>query len=249
MMSWSCVVSYLPISKSRPRWKAQGREQQQPGGWPSLEGWSGVLLALQSVSGEHTTGKYTQSSRGTKSKFLLYNSVHTVNKLHNFKTLLPSRRCCRRSSGLLVDQWTIQTTASDHNGAQSSAAAEALWWSYGHPGRHPVDRSGSANSPSDGKLYPEATAYRRSPRVYHQRAPGTGALCGLVSEEKSESPRWMWTVFMKQERLFIAYDEMDQTSAQATVVNKRLALYCDSKQPCNRFNLLLEVYLKKWFIH
>ena len=36
------------------------------------------------------------------------------------------RWCCWGPLGLLDDQWTIQTTASGVNGAQSSAAEEAV---------------------------------------------------------------------------------------------------------------------------
>ena len=54
----------------------------------------------------------------------MYNSVRPINTVA--LTLLPCRRCCRRPSGLLADQWTVQTAASDHNGAHSPAAAEAL---------------------------------------------------------------------------------------------------------------------------
>lgn len=38
----------------------------------------------------------------------------------------PCRWCCWGPLGLLADQWTIQTTASGVNGAQSSAAEEAV---------------------------------------------------------------------------------------------------------------------------
>lgn len=52
--------------------------------------------------------------------------INAVDKFHKFDTFLSCRRRCRRPPGLLADERTVQTPASDHNGAQSSAAAEAL---------------------------------------------------------------------------------------------------------------------------
>lgn len=58
-----------------------------------------------------------------KKKSLVVNRTNGVERLIS---LPPCRRRCRRPSGLLDDQRNLQTAASDHHGAQSAAAAEAL---------------------------------------------------------------------------------------------------------------------------
>lgn len=98
-----------------------------------------------------------------------------------FEILIFCRRGCWRPSGLLADQWSIQTTSTDHNGAQPSGKAEALWWSHGNPGRHSVDWFGSADCSSHGQRNSEAAAYGCSSWIHHQGAPGRGALCWLVA--------------------------------------------------------------------
>lgn len=87
----------------------------------------------------------------------------------------------RRPSGLLANQWNIQAAASNHHGAHSSAATEALQRPHGHHGRHPMDRSSSTDCPRDGQRYLEAAAYWSTPGVRYKGAPGKSAICGLKS--------------------------------------------------------------------
>lgn len=165
--------------------KGSGKGAAAAGGLAFAGGLVGGPLGI-------AVGKWSSSSNSYKYIFYHINSLiaKLVTGITVLETLIICRRCCRRPFGMLADQRTVQTTASDHHGAQSSAAAEALWWSHGDPGRHSVDRCSPANYYGDEQRNSEAAAHSCSSRVCHQGVAGRSALFGLVAvENQTQRPQ------------------------------------------------------------
>lgn len=100
----------------------------------------------------------------------------------NWSLCLVKRRCCWRTSGMLDDKRSVQTTSSGHQGNDTRTAAEALRGHHGHLGLDWLDRCSSVIGYSHGKCSTSAASNCSFTELHSQRASGWGSLCGLKSD-------------------------------------------------------------------